>query len=83
MLANSKLGNKGKMTNTVGSPEKGSNYNLVRYERACCDLSSAFARLRRDKCNYLLKRTSAFVGFIGALTNLHFCECCKKMRPTT
>lgn len=31
---------------------------------------------------YLLKRTGALVGFIGALTNLHFCESCNKMRLT-
>jgi len=31
---------------------------------------------------YLLKRTGALVGFIGALTNLHFCEACNKMRLT-
>ena len=31
---------------------------------------------------YLLKQTGALVGFIGALTNLHFCESCNKMRLT-
>jgi cyclic pyranopterin phosphate synthase len=31
---------------------------------------------------YLLQRTGALVGFIGALTNLHFCESCNKMRLT-
>jgi len=31
---------------------------------------------------YLLERTGALVGFIGALTNLHFCEACNKMRLT-
>jgi len=31
---------------------------------------------------YLLERTGALVGFIGALTNLHFCESCNKMRLT-
>jgi cyclic pyranopterin phosphate synthase len=31
---------------------------------------------------YLLKRTGALVGFIGALTNPHFCEACNKMRLT-
>ena len=31
---------------------------------------------------YLLKHTGARVGFIGALTNLHFCETCNKMRLT-
>lgn len=31
---------------------------------------------------YLLKQTGALVGFIGALTNLHFCEGCNKMRLT-
>ena len=31
---------------------------------------------------YLLKNTGALVGFIGALTNLHFCEACNKMRLT-
>jgi cyclic pyranopterin phosphate synthase len=31
---------------------------------------------------YLLKHTGALVGFIGALTNLHFCEACNKMRLT-
>ena len=31
---------------------------------------------------YSLKRTGALVGFIGALTNLHFCESCNKMRLT-
>jgi cyclic pyranopterin phosphate synthase len=31
---------------------------------------------------YLLKHTGALVGFIGALTNEHFCEQCNKMRLT-
>lgn len=31
---------------------------------------------------YLLKQTGTLVGFIGALTNLHFCEHCNKMRLT-
>ncbi|MGH7943376.1 MAG: GTP 3',8-cyclase MoaA [Limisphaerales bacterium] len=31
---------------------------------------------------YLLKNTGALVGFIGALTNLHFCDHCNKMRLT-
>jgi cyclic pyranopterin phosphate synthase len=31
---------------------------------------------------YLLKHTGARVGFIGAMTNLHFCETCNKMRLT-
>jgi cyclic pyranopterin phosphate synthase len=31
---------------------------------------------------YLLKQTGALVGFIGALTNMHFCEACNKMRLT-
>jgi GTP 3',8-cyclase len=31
---------------------------------------------------YLLKSTGAVVGFIGALTNLHFCDACNKMRLT-
>jgi cyclic pyranopterin phosphate synthase len=31
---------------------------------------------------YLLKHTGALVGFIGAMTNLHFCEACNKMRLT-
>jgi cyclic pyranopterin phosphate synthase len=31
---------------------------------------------------YLLRQTGALVGFIGALTNLHFCEACNKMRLT-
>jgi cyclic pyranopterin phosphate synthase len=31
---------------------------------------------------YSLKHTGALVGFIGALTNLHFCEACNKMRLT-
>jgi cyclic pyranopterin phosphate synthase len=31
---------------------------------------------------YLLKHTGALVGFIGAMTNLHFCESCNKMRLT-
>lgn len=31
---------------------------------------------------YLLKQTGALVGFIGALTNLHFCDHCNKMRLT-
>ncbi|MDE3097886.1 MAG: GTP 3',8-cyclase MoaA [Verrucomicrobiota bacterium] len=31
---------------------------------------------------YLLKQTGALVGFIGALTNLHFCDSCNKMRLT-
>jgi cyclic pyranopterin phosphate synthase len=32
---------------------------------------------------YLLKQTGALVGFIGALTNEHFCENCNKMRLTS
>ena len=32
---------------------------------------------------YLLKQTGALVGFIGALTNLQFCENCNKMRLTS
>jgi len=31
---------------------------------------------------YQLKHTGALVGFIGAMTNLHFCESCNKMRLT-
>jgi GTP 3',8-cyclase len=31
---------------------------------------------------YRLKRTGALVGFIGAITNPHFCETCNKMRLT-
>jgi cyclic pyranopterin phosphate synthase len=31
---------------------------------------------------YLLKQTGALVGFIGALTNQHFCDNCNKMRLT-
>ena len=31
---------------------------------------------------FTLKQTGALVGFIGALTNLHFCEACNKMRLT-
>jgi len=31
---------------------------------------------------YLLKNTGALVGFIGALTNLDFCDACNKMRLT-
>jgi len=31
---------------------------------------------------YQLKHSSALVGFIGAMTNLHFCESCNKMRLT-
>ena len=31
---------------------------------------------------YLLQQTGALVGFIGALTNEHFCESCNKMRLT-
>ncbi|HUB68584.1 MAG TPA: GTP 3',8-cyclase MoaA [Candidatus Methylacidiphilales bacterium] len=31
---------------------------------------------------YWLKKTGALVGFIGALTNLHFCEACNKVRLT-
>lgn len=32
---------------------------------------------------YRLKRTGALIGFIGALTNLHFCDHCNKMRLTS
>jgi GTP 3',8-cyclase len=32
---------------------------------------------------YQLKQTGALVGFIGALTNLHFCDHCNKMRLTS
>jgi len=31
---------------------------------------------------YRLQKTGAVVGFIGALTNLHFCESCNKVRLT-
>ncbi len=31
---------------------------------------------------FRLRRTGALVGFIGAVTNLHFCEACNKMRLT-
>jgi cyclic pyranopterin phosphate synthase len=31
---------------------------------------------------YLLKPLGVLIGFIGALTNLHFCEACNKMRLT-
>jgi len=31
---------------------------------------------------YRLRRTGALVGFIGAMTNLHFCDTCNKMRLT-
>ena len=31
---------------------------------------------------YLLERTGVLVGFIGALTNLDFCENCNKVRLT-
>ena len=31
---------------------------------------------------YLLKQTGALIGFIGALTNEHFCDNCNKMRLT-
>lgn len=31
---------------------------------------------------YRLEKTGALVGFIGALTNLHFCESCNKVRLT-
>ncbi len=31
---------------------------------------------------FRLKKTGALVGFIGALTNLHFCEACNKVRLT-
>ena len=31
---------------------------------------------------YLLKQTGALIGFIGAMTNEHFCEQCNKMRLT-
>ena len=32
---------------------------------------------------YLLKHTGALLGFIGAMTNLHFCDHCNKMRLTS
>lgn len=32
---------------------------------------------------YQLRHTDALVGFIGALTNSHFCETCNKMRLTS
>jgi len=32
---------------------------------------------------YQLKHTGPLVGFIGALTNLHFCDQCNKMRLTS
>jgi cyclic pyranopterin phosphate synthase len=31
---------------------------------------------------YRLQKTGAVIGFIGALTNLHFCESCNKVRLT-
>ena len=31
---------------------------------------------------YVLRQTGALIGFIGALTNLHFCDQCNKMRLT-
>jgi cyclic pyranopterin phosphate synthase len=31
---------------------------------------------------YRLQKTGAIVGFIGALTNLHFCDACNKIRLT-
>ena len=31
---------------------------------------------------YRLQKTGAIVGFIGALTNPHFCDTCNKMRLT-
>jgi len=31
---------------------------------------------------YQLQHTGARVGFIGAMTNLHFCETCNKLRLT-
>jgi cyclic pyranopterin phosphate synthase len=31
---------------------------------------------------YQLKHSGARIGFIGAITNLHFCETCNKMRLT-
>jgi cyclic pyranopterin phosphate synthase len=31
---------------------------------------------------YRLKKTGAVVGFIGAMTNPHFCDTCNKMRLT-
>ena len=31
---------------------------------------------------FLLKQTGAMVGFVGALTNEHFCDNCNKMRLT-
>lgn len=31
---------------------------------------------------YQLKHTGARIGFIGAMTNLHFCDACNKMRLT-
>jgi cyclic pyranopterin phosphate synthase len=41
------------------------------------------ARIGHGPAKYfLLKQTGALVGFIGALTNLHFCESCNKMRLT-
>ena len=31
---------------------------------------------------YLLEKTGSLVGFIGAMTNLHFCESCNRVRLT-
>ena len=38
----------------------------------------------KKTCIFLeyLRQTGALVGFIGAMTNLHFCEACNKMRLT-
>jgi len=39
--------------------------------------------LGHGPANYFrLRKTGAVVGFIGALTNLHFCEACNKVRLT-
>ena len=41
------------------------------------------ARIGHGPAQYFsLKQNGALVGFIGALTNLHFCENCNKMRLT-
>jgi GTP 3',8-cyclase len=46
-------------------------------------IPQADAKIGHGPARYFrLKQTGALVGFIGALTNLHFCEACNKMRLT-
>jgi len=58
--------------------------DIIRWLRSREDLLPLpDARLGHGPAKYYrLARSGAVVGFIGALTNHHFCSCCNKMRLT-